>query len=389
MGGMSCIIFITILFLALSSNMVQAKAQAGDQTKVQSTTQAKDQAMVQVEEQAKEQAKDRAKTRSMYMPDGQLIDRPIHVYLQGIDDSVLQNARLSLEHRKRDKNVTDKISAKVRRILQNQQYEMEVKGKKETTSGTELIFFFTEDQVEIPWYKAGTVFLPILYNEQGKAIVRSPEVYIIHKLGTIIFVFMIIAPIVLIINFLARTDRRLFGIKELLRTADGRMSVSLTQAFLWTLAVGASVLMYGVSRLEVPDIPVSLWVLMGMSAATGVIGHYQADSVNKERVSRGATAKREAASLKQLVMVKLPDGTDDPDLSKAQLLFWTVITLAIFIMKSYTAGTLWDVPESLLVLMGISQMGYVSRQQTIIQLERKSSQGGQTPKAGEPLAGSG
>jgi hypothetical protein len=146
--------------------------------------------------------------------------------------------------------------------------------------------------------------------------------------------------------------------------------------------------MYGVSRLDVPDIPVSLWILMGMSAATGVIGHYQADSANKERISRDATAKREAPSLKQLVMVKLPDGTDDPDLSKAQLLFWTVITLTIFLIKSYIAGTLWDVPESLLVLMGISQMGYMSRQQTIIQLEKKASQNGQTPNTGGPAVAS-
>ncbi len=379
MSGMACITFITILFLAFSSNVVQAEAQAGDQAKVQGTAQAEDQAKVE--------AKDRAMTRSMYMPDGQLIDRPIHVYVQGIDESVLQNAELSLLDPRRKKDATDKMSTKVRRILQNQQYEREVKGKKETTSGTELIFFLTEDQVEIPWYKAGTGVLPILYDGQGKAIVRSREVYIIHKLGTIIFVFMIIAPIVVIINFLARTDRHLFGIKGLLRTADGRMSVSLTQAFLWTLAVGASVLMYGVSRLEVPDIPVSLWVLMGMSAATGVIGHYQADSVNKERISRDpkAKAEREAPSLKQLVMVKLPDGTDDPDLSKAQLLFWTAITLTIFVIKSYIAGTLWDVPESLLVLMGISQMGYMSRQQTIIHLERKPSQ---TPKAGGPALAS-
>ncbi len=134
--------------------------------------------------------------------------------------------------------------------------------------------------------------------------------------------------------------------------------------------------MYGVSRLEVPDIPVSLWILMGMSVATGVIGHYQADSASKERIGREpktTAAGREAPSLKQLVMVKLPDGTDDPDLSKAQLLFWTAITLTIFVIKSYIAGTLWDVPTSLLVLMGISQTGYVSRQQTIIQLEKKQS----------------
>ena len=383
MGGMSCITFITILFLALSSNVVQAEDQAKDQPKVQ--------------------AKDQAKIRSMYMPDGQLIDSPIHVYVQGIDDSVLQNAQLSLEYRKRvkktagsektegDEKVEDEIPVAVYRMIQNQQFEREIKGKKETTSGTELIFFFPEDKVKIPWYKAGTIFLPILYDEQGKPIARSRPVYIIHKLGTIVLVFMIIAPIVLIINFLSRTDGHLFGIKGLLRTADGRMSVSLTQAFLWTLAVGVSVLMYGISRLEVPDIPVSLWILMGMSAATGVMGHYQADSANEERISRDPKAKsgREAPSLKQLVMVKLPDGTDDPDLSKAQLLFWTVITLTIFLMKSYTAGTLWDVPESLLVLMGISQMGYVSRQQTIIHLEKKASQNGQTPKAGGPAAAGG
>ena len=163
----------------------------------------------------------------------------------------------------------------------------------------------------------------------------------------------------------------------LLSTADGRMSVSLTQMFLWTVAVGASVLIFGITRLKVPDIPASLWVLMGLSVTTSVVSHFQTDSLHKEKRLRGVQIPRKGQvkpSFKHLLMVKLPDGGDDADLSKAQLLFWTLVTLVIFFVKSYAAGDLWDVPPALLVLMGISQSGYVSRKQLLVKQEKEETQ---------------
>lgn len=72
-------------------------------------------------------------------------------------------------------------------------------------------------------------------------------------------------------------------------------------------------------------------------------------------------------------MVSVPGGRPDADLSKAQLLFWTVITITIFIIKSAEAGQLWNVPPQLVTLMGISQAGFLTRKQFLVYHERKQT----------------
>ncbi|MFX1554742.1 MAG: hypothetical protein ACFFBV_12505 [Promethearchaeota archaeon] len=306
------------------------------------------------------------------MPDGQLFNRPVRVYVSGVDDSLLKNPRLCLVKPRQDKSVLgDKDSLLKDRkrpdiISRDQQYEKEINGLK---TGTLLLFNLND--FHIPWYKPGTRVLPVFCYGKEQVIVADREVYISHRLGAIIFTIMIIAPLLAILNFLSRKDERyLLG---LLSTADGRMSVSLTQVFLWTVAVGSSVLMFAVTRLQVPHIPESLWVLMGLSVTTGVVSHFQTDSLLKEKRNRGDTGDKTKPNLRHLLMVKLPLEGEDADLSKAQLLFWTVVTLMIFLYKSYMAGDLWDVPPALLLLMGISQAGYVSRKQLLVNQEKRET----------------
>jgi len=56
------------------------------------------------------------------------------------------------------------------------------------------------------------------------------------------------------------------------------------------------------------------------------------------------------------------DDTQQREVSvaKSQMVFWTILTLGIFITKSLTDGTLWPVPWQLVTLMGMSQAGYVA-----------------------------
>jgi hypothetical protein len=52
----------------------------------------------------------------------------------------------------------------------------------------------------------------------------------------------------------------------------------------------------------------------------------------------------------------------DPELSlsKAQMLFWTVLLLVLFVSKSILEGQIWAVPWELVALMGFSQAGYLA-----------------------------
>lgn len=317
-----------------------------------------------------------AQTVELYMPDGQLYSRPVRVYVSGINDSVFTNPRLYLVKMKGNKNApraTNRLLTEKAKspdiVARDQQYERE---PNEPKTGTLMVFKL--DDFHIPWYQPGVRVLPVLYYGKDEAIVADREVYVAHRSGAIIFTIMVIAAILAILNVLSKKDERyLFG---LLSTADGRMSISLTQVFIWTVAIGASVLIFAVTRLQVPNIPESLWILMGLSVTTGVVSHFQTDSLQREQRKRDkGPDKKEPSkpSLRQLLMVKLPSGDEDADLSRAQLLFWTIVTVIIFLYKSYTTGYLWDVPPALLILMGISQTGYVSRKQLLVHQEKQET----------------
>ena len=47
-------------------------------------------------------------------------------------------------------------------------------------------------------------------------------------------------------------------------------------------------------------------------------------------------------------------------LAKAQMLFWTVLLLVLFVSKSILDGAIWEVPWALVALMGFSQAGYLA-----------------------------
>jgi len=61
-----------------------------------------------------------------------------------------------------------------------------------------------------------------------------------------------------------------------------------------------------------------------------------------------------------LVSIPSPDGTTTTlALSRAQMLFWTLIVVAMFIAKSVMTQSLWDIPWALVALLGVSQVGYL------------------------------
>jgi len=359
------ITLILILLLALSNGSAQAQGQKAQEKNVR-----------------------------LYIPDGQLIDRPVRVYVLGIEDSQLVDPRLHLirlKHLTKLKRDVTEVSDKELRArglekkpfdrAAGQLFKREIKGFWERESEDEIydkgiVLLFDLRKLPIKWYLPGTRILPILHYGNKQSVLADREVYICHRSGTIFIVLIIIVPLILILNFLAKKD---FYLKGLLSTADGRMSVSLTQMFLWTVAVGAAVLALGITRLSVPEIHASLVILMGLSVTTSMVGHWQSDSVQEERRKRAEEViiKKDEKpkngrkpKLSDLVMIKVPGG-EDADLVKAQLLFWTVITLTIFVIKSIIEGELWDVPPQLLTLMGISQAGFLTRKQFILHQEKK------------------
>jgi len=175
------------------------------------------------------------------------------------------------------------------------------------------------------------------------------------------------------------------------------VSMSLTQMALWTIAVGAVVLGFGLMRLQVPNIPDNLVLLMGFATGTSAAGHWQVNrgrrlkekedklkeikaaqsgqkkkkqnAKNKEDVNEPLTL---AEKFKTLIMVDVGDGKYEPSIAKAQMLFWTLTTLSLFVVKSLLEGELWDVPTQLVALMGVSQAGFLSRKEMSVGEQSKN-----------------
>ncbi len=137
---------------------------------------------------------------------------------------------------------------------------------------------------------------------------------------------------------------------SLVQADDGHLSLSLLQMALWTLVVGMVVMYFAIVQLQVPDIPTQLVVLMGMSLVTTGIGYAKTES-------SGSAGPETPWSWSDLIEDSDGGGLS---LSRAQMLFWTLLLIAVFVGKSMLTAELWAIPWELVALMGISQAGYVA-----------------------------
>ena len=129
---------------------------------------------------------------------------------------------------------------------------------------------------------------------------------------------------------------------------------------MWTIVVGSVVLGYGLVRLQIPDIPGSLIVLMGASLATGGVAYFQDAQKQHAAAAAGAAPMQRGWALGDLVRLFNVGGPPELSLAKAQMLFWTLLLLVLFISKSILDGAIWEVPWPLVALMGFSQAGYLA-----------------------------
>jgi len=149
------------------------------------------------------------------------------------------------------------------------------------------------------------------------------------------------------------------SVLPLLCSPDGTLSLWRVQLLAWTLAVGSVVVCFGLTRLNIPTIPETLIALMGMSLATGGLGylgngeHLQSTPVVANVVNPQNKALRDR--LGEL----LCDETGQLSVARVQMVFWTLSMLLLFLVKSVQESAVWEVPWTMVALMGVSQAGYV------------------------------
>lgn len=161
---------------------------------------------------------------------------------------------------------------------------------------------------------------------------------------------------------------------KLVEGADGRASTSKFQWMLWIVVIVFAYTVLWVLRAKqgnysaISQVPVNLLTVLGFStgtaaAAKGITSGY----VQTNRVAKpAATTQGTAAGATQGGI--LQDDTGVPELAKIQMVGFTLIAVGIFlatvihqIVSRSVITTLPNLDSSLLVLMGISQGGYLGK----------------------------
>ena len=107
-------------------------------------------------------------------------------------------------------------------------------------------------------------------------------------------------------------------------------------------------------------------MLMGMSLVTGGVSYLKTNQKNRAVASDAAenpsqpTLSRTEPHMSNLVCVIDNQGNEQLSLVRAQMVFWTGLTVIMFMVKSVIDGVLWDIPLEMVGLMGMSQAAYLS-----------------------------
>jgi hypothetical protein len=161
---------------------------------------------------------------------------------------------------------------------------------------------------------------------------------------------------------------------KLVEGSDKRPSTSKLQWFIWTVVVIFSYAAIYATRVRqghyeaLSEIPTNVLVALGLSAGTmtvakGItVGYVASGKVTKEEPD--PAAKKDPTTG---VGGLLRDDDGDPDLSKIQMIAWTLIAAVVFliaVVHTIATSTLPELPDidpSLVVLMGLGEGAYLGK----------------------------
>jgi hypothetical protein len=289
------------------------------------------------------------------MPDGQLKSHAVVVYIaRNIELEQQPCLRLNRSHELTKAAATEDQCHPPLHVASGQKWTQSVKGQD--TEKQDTLLMFDLKQVDFD-FKAIIRVRPVVYwNEAGKRQLAAGPREV--NLGAPTWIFAWTATVVLaaVLSIVILCWRAKGNPLYLLTGTEGRLSLAQTQIAVWTVVLGSVVLGYGMLRLEIPAIPNSLLALMGASLATGGLAFFgdARKPTAPPTVQAGTAPPPHPLALRNLV---LADG--ELSLSKAQMLFWTILLVILFVSRSVLDGGIWEVPWALVALMGFSQAGFL------------------------------
>lgn len=168
--------------------------------------------------------------------------------------------------------------------------------------------------------------------------------------------------------------------------ADGRPSTSKLQFWLWTIVVIFSYVALYAARVQdhlydpIKEIPANLLIAMGLTIVTATA----AKGITTSFVQNGDLVKPPASPQTSGASQVLKEDDGSLDLSKIQMLAWTVIGIGVYlILVNQNLRTaphaLPNIDSALMVLMGLGQGAYLGKKLVTTDVPRIN---GITPQSG-------
>jgi hypothetical protein len=179
---------------------------------------------------------------------------------------------------------------------------------------------------------------------------------------------------------------------ELVKGFDGPKSTSKLQWLIWTAVVIFGYVVIYSERVRSGDytvpshIPGNVLIALGISAGTVTL----AKAVTVSQVDAGKITKADAKATPNTRGGILKDDSGQPDLSKIQLVAWTIIAAAVFLsqvihaVQARTPPQLPDIDPSLMILMGIGHAGYLGKKLVTTSPAAVDGDSGAAPVTGVP-----
>lgn len=203
------------------------------------------------------------------------------------------------------------------------------------------------------------------------------------------YLFGALALILLWILYILTVDKSMRNPWKLVEGADGRPSTSKLQWFLWTVVIIFSyTVIYSARAMKghfepITDIPANLLIAMGLSITTTTA----AKGITVAYVARGRVVKTKASNRTDSPRGSIfQDDEGFPDLSKTQMVAWTLIANSIYLITIVhqvrtDLPELPDIAPALMVLMGLGQGAYLGKKLITVSVPRLTIL---SPSSGKP-----
>jgi hypothetical protein len=167
----------------------------------------------------------------------------------------------------------------------------------------------------------------------------------------------------LVLSFVGRRKLKRAGLDDvgliirIITTPDGYASLSQLQMVLWTFVVAASAVYVMVLAGELIEITSGTLVLLGISGAV-TVGSKLHDGAQMAKAVAAAPAVPLRRPRWSDLVVNETDGHREIDITRVQMLYFTLITAGFVVMRVLTTYVIPEIPQGFQILMGISNAVY-------------------------------